>query len=128
MERKQLCEFTSFRKLFPHFFRWIKVSAVSDPSFDTAVAAREVLYNFLALKAKDIRPRRSFRVGDLEAFRPTAAMLTAVNINTGATVVDIPPLYDAQPFEAALRHGHGEFAFTTDNEVLYFSDKAQVDG
>jgi hypothetical protein len=101
---------------------------VGDPSFTDAIDARDVLYNLLALKTKDIRPRRSFLVGSLEGIRPSAEMLTPLDVNSNATEVEIPPLYDSEPFETALRHNNGKFAFTTDNEVLYFADKAGFDG
>src|ERR1700753_2222474 len=97
-------------------------------AFETAIDARDVLYNLLALKAKDIRPRRVFLVGNKESIRPSAEMLTAVDVNPAAPVVDIPPLYEQQPFETALRFGQGKFAFTEDNEVLYFADAAGCDG
>jgi len=116
------------RKSFPHFYRWIKLSAVGDPSFVDAIDARDVLYNLLALRTRDMRPRRSFVVGNLESIRPSAEMLTSLEVNANAVPVEIPPLYDAQPFETSVRHGHGKFAFTADNEVLYFADKAGCDG
>jgi len=90
--------------------------------------ARDVLYNLLALRTKDMRPRRSFRVGNSDSIRPSAEMLTSLDVNSNATPVEIPPLYDAQPFETSLRQGHGKFMFTADNEVLYFADKAGRDG
>lgn len=104
------------------------MSAVGDPSFIDAMDARDVLYNLLALRTRDMRPRPSFRVGNLDSIRPSAEMLTSLDVNPNATPVEIPPLYDAQPFETSLRQGHGKFAFTTDNEVLYFADKAGNDG
>ena len=51
-----------------------------------------------------------------------------VDINSNATAVQIPPFYDAQPFEEAIAHGHGNVAFTHDNEVLYFADQGGDDG
>ena len=51
-----------------------------------------------------------------------------VDINSNATTVQIPPFYDAQPFEEAIAHGHGNVAFTHDNEVLYFADQGGDDG
>jgi len=104
------------------------LSTTGDKSFAAAIEAREVLYNLLALKAKDMRPRCSFRVGNLECFRPSAEMLTSLDVNPHAVVVDIPPLYDVLPFETALHQGHGEFAFTVDNKVLYFADATECDG
>ena len=104
------------------------MSAVADPSFTDAMDARDVLYNLLALRARDMQPRRSFRVGNLESIRPSAEMLTSLDVNSSAVPVEIPPLYDAQAFETAVHHGHGKFAFTADNEVLYFADKAGCDG
>ena len=99
-----------------------------DPHFSDATEAREVLYNLLALKAKDMQPRRSFRIGDMECFRPTAEMLMSLKVNPYATRADIPPFYDTELFETAVRQGHGEFAFTADNEVLHFTDKADASG
>lgn len=90
--------------------------------------ARDVLYNLLALKASDMRPRRSFCVRNLESIHPSAEMLTSLDVNSNAAVVKIPPLYDAQPFETSLHQGHGKFTFTADNEVLYFADRAGCDG
>lgn len=104
------------------------LSAKDDPSFSDAIAAREVLYNLLALKAKDLRPRPSFQIGNLECLRPSAEMLTSLDVNPNAPEVDIPPFYDSRPFEAAVSQGHGRYAFTADNEVLYFMDKAEDDG
>ena len=97
-------------------------------TFTDSMDARDVLYHLLALKAKDMRPRRAFTVGAQESIRPAAEMLTAVEVNPSAPVVDIPPLYEQEPFESALRHGQGKFAFTEDNEVLYFADTASSDG
>lgn len=104
------------------------LSASDDPSFVDAVTAREVLYNLLALKAKDIRPRPSFRMGNLECFRPSAEMLTSIDINPNAPIAELPPFYDARPFEDAIQQGHGQWAFTADNEVLYYADKTGHDG
>ena len=104
------------------------MSAPNDPTFDAAITAREVLYNLLALKAKDIKPRRSFRIGSFDSFRPAAEMLTFTEVNPNATAAKLPPFYNARPFELAISHGHGEVAFTTDNEVLYFLDKTGHDG
>ena len=104
------------------------LSAVDDPNFADAITTREILYNLLALKAKDIRPRPSFRIGVLDCFRPSAEMLTSVDINPNAPIVELPPFYDVRPFEDAVRQGHGQFAFTADNEVLYYADNAKQDG
>ena len=122
-----MCLYRS-RKRFPHFCRWVKLCARDDAHFTAATEAREVLYNLLALRARNILPRPSFCIGNLECFRPSAEMLTSVDINPGAEVTEIPPLYDAQPFLNAIYQGHGEYAFTTDNEVLFFKDKAEPNG
>lgn len=106
----------------------MKLTAIGDPTFETAIQARDVLYNFLALKTKDMRPRRSFRLGNHECLRPSAEMLTSLEVNPDAHIVDIPPLYDAQPFETAIRQSQGQFAFTVDNEVFYFMDRAESNG
>ena len=97
-----------------------------DPSFTDAMDARDVLYNPSALPTRDMQPRRSFRVGNLESIRPSAEMLTSLDINSNAAPVEIPPLYDAQPFETAVRQGHGKFAFTADNRVLYLQTRQAV--
>ena len=105
----------------------MKLSAVDDPSFSSAIAARDVLYGLLALKARDVRPRRSFHVMKLECLRPSAEMLASLEVNATAPVVAMPPFYDAEPFEAAIRQGNGQFSFTADNEVPYFRDKMESD-
>ena len=97
-----------------------------DPSFTDAMDARDVLYNLLALPTRDMQPRRSFRVGNLESIRPSAEMLASLDINSNAAPVEIPPLCDAQPFETAVRQGHGKFAFTADNRVLYLQTRQAV--
>jgi len=55
-------------------------------------------------------------------------MLTSTDVNPNAAEAEIPPFYDARPFEVAISHGHGEVALTTDNEVLYFVGKTGDDG
>lgn len=116
-----------YRNHLPHFLRWIKLSASDDPNFTAAIVARDVLYNLLGLKAKDIHPLRSFHLGTVECFHPSTEMLTSVNVNPNAPVVDIPPFYDTQALEASIHQGHGEYSFTANNEVLYFTDKTGGD-
>ena len=101
--------------------------ALDDASFTSAVAARDVLYNLLVLKVKNIQSRQVFRVRKSESFQPTAEMLTVVDVNPNAVEGEIPPFYNAQPFEVAIAHAHGEVAFTTDNKVLYFMDRTCED-
>ena len=98
-----------------------------DLSFPAAIMARDVLYNLLGLKAKDICPLRSFCFRTVECFHLSTKMLTLVNINPNTPMVDIPPFYDAQVLEASIHQGHGKFSFTADNEVLYFADKTGGD-
>ena len=75
-----------------------------------------------------MRPRRAMCIGDMECIRTCAETLTRLELNTSAIDAEIPPLYDAQPYETAIQKGHGEFAFTVDNGVLYFIDRQQDDG
>jgi hypothetical protein len=55
-------------------------------------------------------------------------MLTSSETAPNESAVDIPPLYDQKPFEAAIRAGHGNFMFSSDNEVLFFGDQAMANG
>ena len=106
----------------------MKLSAVDDPSFSSAIVARDVLYGLLALKAKSVQPRRSFHVMKLECLRPPAEMLTSLEVNASVPVIAMPPFHDAKPFEVAIRQGNGQFSFTADNEDLYFRDSMESDG
>jgi len=115
------------RSNFPFFRRWVKVTA-EDPSFSAAIEASHVLYNFLALRAADVLPPTQFLAGEMQCFRPSAAMLTSREMVPNAVAADIPPFYDHKPFDAAIRAGHGKFAFSTDNEVLYFGDEQMANG
>ena len=51
-----------------------------------------------------------------------------MDINANAIAVDISPLYDLQPFKTTINKVQGEFAFTADNEILYFVDGTEDDG
>lgn len=101
---------------------------MGDKDFTDAIEAREVLYNLLALKAKDIQPQCSYRIGDIEGIQPSAEMLTSLDINPSAASVDIPNSYDAELIEVAIQHSHRKYAFTADNEVHYFRDTTGSDG
>jgi hypothetical protein len=114
--------------MFPHFRRWIKVTAVDDPFFNAAIEASHVLYNFLALNGGDVLPQPSFRAEGMQCFRPSAPMLTSLETLPDATAVDMPALYDHQRISAALRAGHGKFTFSSDNEVLFLGDKVMGNG
>lgn len=61
-------------------------------------------------------------------FRPTATMLTDLETAPAATATDIPPLENHSPFAAAIRHGHGRFLFSSENEVMYFDDDILCNG
>lgn len=119
---------TRCRSQFPFFRRWIKVAAVDEPLFTASLEAKEILYNFLAMRATDVLAPPPFRVGGVECFRPSAAMLTSLDISPDATAVEMPPLYDEAPFEAVLRASHGKYVFSADNEVLFFSDELMDNG
>jgi hypothetical protein len=92
------------------------------------VEASNVLYNFMALRASNVLPRPQFLAGDSECFRPSATMLTALEIFPDATTTEIPPLENIAVYEAAIRAGHGKFAFSTQNEVLFFGDRQMPNG
>ena len=99
------------------------MTAVDEPFFSAAMQARQVLYNFLALRATGVLPPPQFFAGGVECYRPSAETLTSLEKAPDAIAVDIPPLYEQAPYEAAIRTSHGKFAFTADNEVLFFGDE-----
>lgn len=101
---------------------------MDEPSFAAALDASQVLYNFLALRATDVLPPPQFLAGGSRCFRPSASMLTSVDTAPTVTAVEVPPLYDQKPFEAALRAGHGKYIFSSDNEVQFFGDEVMQDG
>jgi hypothetical protein len=115
------------RANFPFFRRWVKITT-DEAFFSAAVEASDVLYNFLALRATDVLPCPKFLAGGMQCFRPSAEMLTSVEMAPDESAVDIPPLYDQKPFEAAIRAGHGNFMFSSDNEVLFFGDQPMANG
>jgi hypothetical protein len=45
-----------------------------------------------------------------------------------AVPVDVPPLYDQKPLQAAVRASHGKYTFSADNEVLFFGDEVTSNG
>lgn len=55
-------------------------------------------------------------------------MLTSLQTVPEAITVDVPPLYDLKPLEAAMRSGHGKYTFSSDNEVLFFGDNVTPTG
>jgi hypothetical protein len=116
------------RSKFPYFRRWIKISAIDEPFFAAAVEASKVLYNFMALRATNVLPRPQFLAGESECFRPSATMLTSIEMYPEATPTEIPPLEDNATYEAAIRASHGKFIFSPQNEVLFFGDKEMPNG
>jgi hypothetical protein len=113
---------------FPFFYRWIKVSAVSDPSFIKAKNATRQLYKFMASATGEEGPVLEQLLDDTEFFRPSARMLSEVVDDPQAVPVDIPPLDHHAPFEDAIRAGNGEFIFAAENKVLFFGDNILRDG
>ena len=113
----------NLRKKFPFFRRWIKVTATDDPAFASAVEARHIFFDFMAMRAANVQAMPLFSVERHECFRPSATMLTSAETDPDASVADIPPLENAQPFEAAVNAAHGKFLFSTDNEVLIFGEE-----
>ena len=55
-------------------------------------------------------------------------MLTALASTPYTSAAELPPLYDQQPFVAAILAGHGNYEFTSDNEVMYFGDEPMQNG
>ena len=53
-------------------------------------------------------------------------MLTSVETIPDVTAIEVPPLYDLKPLEAAMRSSHGRYIFSSDNEVLFFHDKEKT--
>jgi hypothetical protein len=104
------------------------LAAVDEPFFAEAVDACQVLYNFLGMRASDVVPQPQFLLGSSQCFRPSATMLTSLETVPGAVAIDVPPLYDHKPLQAAIRAGHGKYIFSPDNEVLFFGDEVMSDG
>jgi hypothetical protein len=92
------------------------------------VEASNVLYNFMALRASNVLPRSQFFAGESECFRPSATMLTTLDVFPEATSTEIPPLENVVAYEAALRAGHGKYVYSSQNEVLFFGDKEMPNG
>lgn len=93
-----------------------------------AVDACQVLYNFLGMRVSEVLPQPRFLSGTVRCFRPSATMLTSLENVPDAIAVGVPPLYDRKPLDAAVRAGHGKYAFSSDNEVLFFGDEVASDG
>jgi len=93
------------RSNFPHFRRWVKITAVMEPFFSASVEASDVLFNFLALHAGDVLLHPKFLAGGSPCFRPSTSMLTALATIPNAVAVGIPPLYNQKPFDTALHAG-----------------------
>ena len=55
-------------------------------------------------------------------------MLMSLETVPDASPVEVPPLYDQKPMEAALRAGNGNYVFSSDNEVLFFGDELMENG
>jgi len=106
----------------------VKVTAVDEPFFNAATDAARILYNFLALHATDVLSQPQFLTEGTPCFRPSATMLTSLEMAPDAPPVSLPPLYDQKPLQAALRAGHGKFCFSSDNEVLFFGDEVMPNG
>jgi hypothetical protein len=104
------------------------VTALGEPTFSAAIEATQVLYNFLALRATNVLPQQRFLSEAAQCFRPSATMLTSRETLPDAITVDVPPLYDLKPLEAATRSGHGKYTFSSDNEVLFFGDQVTPNG
>lgn len=117
-----------YRPNFPFFRRWIKITGVDSPSFAEALKAHEILYHLLADKAIGALPPPRFLVGGTLCLRPSACMLTSLEISPNASPVEIPPSYDDTPYEAAIRAGHGKYIFSDENEVLFFNDEVNANG
>lgn len=79
-------------------------------------------------RVKDVLPPPKFLAAGTPCFRPSAMMLTSTETEVEITTVEIPPLYDQEPFHAAIQAGHGKYAFSTDNEVLFFGDEINAEG
>lgn len=106
----------------------MKITAIDEPTFAAAIEASGVLFKFLASHATDVVPVRQFRTDNHICLRPSATTLTSLEAVPEATSVNIPPLYNRRPFDAAIRSGHGRFKFLADNEVLFFGDVELRDG
>ena len=63
-----------------------------------------------------------------DTFCPSAAMLTSLEGAPNAAAVEIPPLYYHGPFEDAMLEGHGQFVFSSDNEVFFYGDNVKRNG
>ena len=119
---------TNTRSKFPFFLRWIKVTAADDASFLDAIDASRVLFNFMSSGVGEVLPAPQFKAAGSACFRPSATMLTLLETVPNAIAVDIPPLYNHIPFEAAVVASHGKHCFSSDNEVLYFGDNVNCNG
>ena len=96
---------------------------MDESNFNNAVDASQVLYKSIVSKVDHALPPTRFLAGRTPCFRPSALMLTSLEMTPDAVAAVIPPLYNIDPFDAAIRAGHGRYASTSDNEVLYFRDE-----
>ena len=116
------------RPNFPFFQCWIKLITIDDSSFAKAIEAHNVLYEFMASRVSDVRPAPDFRAAGLPCLHPSATMLTPSAAGEEVIPVDIPPMYDHGPFDEAIQASHGNFTFSSDNEVLYFGNQPTANG
>ncbi|KAF9791325.1 hypothetical protein BJ322DRAFT_1017851 [Thelephora terrestris] len=87
-----------------------RLEGINNPLFAECLAARNQLYTFMATAAG----------GDVSATLSVVAQLDHP--------VDIAPLDNEVPIQAAIRNGHGQFVFSADNQIFFFGDDVLRNG
>lgn len=82
----------------------------------------------MSMSVPNVRPPPRFSAGGTRCFRPSADMLTSLENSPGSAPVDIPPLYNQAPITDAIRAGHGNYVFSSENEVSFFGDEDTPNG
>lgn len=100
----------------------MKLLAVDDPFFNSAMDASETLFKYLGDGLPAVKNLHVFREGGKTCFRPSATMLTSLEQFPNATTVDFPPSENRRPFIEAMNASGGAFVFSADNEVLFCRD------
>lgn len=95
---------------------------MDDPFFDAAMKASDTLYKFLGDGLQVVHPPHKFRVEGKTCFRPSAAMLTSLEMFPNAVAIDFSPGENRRPFIDAIDASDGQFVYSNDNEVLFVRD------
>jgi hypothetical protein len=112
----------------PDFRRSVRLEGINDPLFAECLAARNQLYTFMATAAGgDVSATLSV-VAQLDHVCASASMLTSLIRCPTAEPVDIAPLDNEVPIQAAIRNGHGQFVFSADNQIFFFGDDVLRNG